>query len=378
MMQRWMLMFLAAWIALPVFAAGQVTVDQLETTIAKAHRKSDAHIAKQISSLELTERLSTVRLARLNAELAGEESRLALIALADRSAFLELPPSEIPAMAAPDLVAQDVLLAKTAKYAKETLSKLPDFFATQETIQFSGANSKDSSLAAADSSGQKLHLVSRYTATVRFLGGQEEIERGRPETRSIRPGGKQLAVQGVFGPILRVVLKDALANHPVWSHWEQGTGAPIAVFHYDVPEDKSHYAVAGSIDSGILQPITAYRGEIGLDQSSGAILRLTLIAVPHANSPIARGDLLVEYGPVEIGGRTYICPRRSVAISLARGSDLLHDVYKFPQAEQLPFQLELNDVAYAQYHLFHTEMRLLPGETDGNPVSPLPSPAPKP
>jgi hypothetical protein len=359
-MRKWTLLLLAAGLGVPVFAADQVTVAELENTVDKAHRKPDARLARQLDQLELTERLSTVRLTRLNAEMPGAEARLALIALADRSAFLALPAAEIPATAAPDSAAQDALFAKTAIYARETLARLPDFFASQQTIQFSDGPSKVSRLTGADSSGQKLHLMAQTSATVHFLGGKEEIEPGRTETRSLRTDGRQLAVQGVFGPLLRVVLKDALANHPAWSHWEQGTTGPIAVFHYDVPEDKSHYAVAGSIGYGVLQPITAYRGEIGLDPASGAILRLTLIAVPHQGSPVARGDLLVEYGPVEIGGNAYICPLRSVAISLARSVDLLHDVYKFPQTNQPIFQFELNDVVYSQYHLFHAEMRVLP------------------
>jgi hypothetical protein len=358
-MRKWTLLFLLAGLTLPLFA-DQVTADELEAAIAKARRKPDARVAKELSHLELTERLSSARLTRLNAELPGEEARLALTALADRSVFLQPPAAEIPATAAPDSAAQDALLAKAAVYARETLSRLPDFFATQQTTQFSGVPLKVLNLATVDSFDQKLRLVGQSSAAVRFLGGKEEIEPGPTETRSLRPEGRQLAVLGVFGPILRVVLKDALANHPEWSRWEQGTGGPIAVFHYDVPEDKSHYAVADSINAGILQPITAYRGEIGLDPGSGAILRLTLIAVPHENSPVARGDILVEYGPVEIGGKTYICPLRSVAISLSRSMDLLHDVYKFPQSGQLPFQFKLNDVVYSQYHLFHAEMRVLP------------------
>jgi hypothetical protein len=369
-MRKWALLFLAVVLAVPMFAADQLTVAELESAVAKARHKSDAHVAKELSGLQLTERLSTARWMRMNADLPGAAARLALIALADRSVFLDLPASEIPATPGPDRAAQDGLLAKTAAYAKETLTMLPDFFATQLTTEFSDSLSKNSRPSGVDSDNRNLHLVAQFSATVRFLGGVEEIERGRTETRSVRSDEKPLAVQGVFGPLLRVILKDALANHPAWSHWEQGIGGPIAVFHYDVPEGKSHYFVGGSIDSGILEPIVAYHGDIGLNPDTGAIMRLSMIAAPHANGPVARGDLMVEYGPVEIAGKTYICPLRSVAISLARRADLMHDVYKFQQDVQPPFQFELNDVTYAQYHLFHAEMRVLPEEGDGIPTSP--------
>lgn len=402
MKRKLALLFVLAGLALPLFAAapmspervtpeqvspeqvtpgqvtpGQVNTVQLEAAVAQLRRKSDAHVAKQLSELELTERLSALRFAQLNAAMPGAAARLALIALADRSAFLSLPTSDIPAIPVPDSAAQAALLAKTAAFARESLSRLPDFFATELITQYSADPLKASSAAGADPNGQKLRLVAQSSATVRFLAGKEEIDAGQVETRSLRPIEKQLTVQGVFGPILRVVLKDALANHPVWSHWEQGTTGPMAVFQYDVPEEKSHYAVADSVNSGILQPITAYRGEIGVDPASGAILRLVLIAVPHENSPVARANLLVEYGPVEIGGKTYICPLRSVAISLARNINLLQDVYKFTQTEQMPYKLELNDVEYAQYHLFRAEVRVLPGEADGNSRSLGSPPDPK-
>jgi VWFA-related protein len=51
----------------------------------------------------------------------------------------------------------------------------------------------------------------------------------------------------------------------------------------------------------------------GLTPSDGSFLRLTLQADLKPSYPIAVADILVEYGPVEIGGKTYICPVKSVA-----------------------------------------------------------------
>jgi hypothetical protein len=52
------------------------------------------------------------------------------------SAFRSLPATEIPATPPPDIVAQRKMIARTVDYAVKTVSSLPNFFATRETIRF--------------------------------------------------------------------------------------------------------------------------------------------------------------------------------------------------------------------------------------------------
>jgi len=369
----------------------QVTVEELENKVATNHGKSDEHVARELSELALTERLSTIRWSRLSAALPGEESREALIAVADAAAFLDLPASDIPATPAPDRAAQQALLEKAADYVRKTIPKLPDFFATQETTRFSDGPLKTSRLTGAGSYSKRLHIVERSSATVRVLAGREELSDERATGQGPLPAGQQLMVEGVFGPILKVVLKDVLSGAPLWSHWELGTTGPMAVYRYDVPQDKSHYAVGNPGPSGFLPIDAAYHGEIALDPGTGAILRLTLFAVPLPRSAVARADILVDYGPVKIGDGTYICPLRSVALSSAGNFDLLQDVYRFsrPDHPTAPSQLrlQLNDVVYSQYHLFRSDAHIITGDgakPSENPPVPAPvrrppaSPAPGP
>jgi hypothetical protein len=63
-MQKLGLLLLAAGVTLPGFAATRVTVEQLEHVLAAAHGKPDVKVAKQLSDLELTERLSAAKLLR--------------------------------------------------------------------------------------------------------------------------------------------------------------------------------------------------------------------------------------------------------------------------------------------------------------------------
>jgi hypothetical protein len=84
----------------------RITVEQLEQVLTAVQGKPDGEVAQVLSGLELTERLSTVRLSHWNGQLPGRKSERALVALADESAFLDLPAAEIPATAVPDLEAQ--------------------------------------------------------------------------------------------------------------------------------------------------------------------------------------------------------------------------------------------------------------------------------
>jgi len=116
------------------------------------------------------------------------------------------------------------------------------------------------------------------------------------------------------------------------------------------------------------QPAPASR--IAVDPDDGTIVRLTLVAdldqgdlatlLEEAGEgrPLSRADLMVEYSPVEIGGKSYFCPTRSVAISRAR--TLLTS--KDGKAPHLgPEKIFVNDVSFTQYHVFRSESRILTG-----------------
>jgi VWFA-related protein len=381
-MRKLALLLLLAGIALPAGAAKSITVEQLEQVLAAAHGKPDAKVAQQLSGLELTERLSMAKLARAAAELPGPQSRRSLVLLADESAFLDPPAAEIPATAAPDFAAQRRIIALTVDYASKTIHQLPNFFATRDTVRF-----EDTPLGLrADTSEipyQPLHPVGRSTDTVLYRDGNEVVDSRAAKGNKDEPTTQGLTTTGVFGPILGTVLVDAAQGKLAWSHWEQGAAGPRAVFRFAVPKEKSHYEVEFCCvpgDNGtyrVFQEFSGYHGEMAVDPANGAILRLTLEADLKPADKIVRSDILVEYGPVEIGGKTYICPVKSVSISHApvlasnafdiqryRGGTILeHD----NQTAPVHLRTSLNDVVFEQYHLFRADARMLAGN-NGEPV----------
>jgi VWFA-related protein len=371
-MQKLGLLLLAAGIALPGFAATRVTVEQLEHVLAAGHGKPDVKLAKQLSDLELTERLSAAKLSRWEADSPGPESRQALVALADQSAFLDPPAAEIPATATPDLDTQRKIMAQAVDYAVRTISKLPDFFATRDTIHF-----EDTPPRQLDTGYRPLHPVARTSATLLYRDGKEVVDSGAAKGSPSQQAAPALTTSGVFGLILGTVLVDSSHGKLVWSHWEQAAAGAEAVFHYAVPREQSHYrvefcCVRGDHGNGAFKRLSGYHGEITVDPLNGAVLRLTLEADLQPTDPLVRSDIVVEYGPVEIGGKTYICPIKSVSITVspALASDAaemqryrgkLLDKDNRDTREHL--QTLLNDVVFEQYHLFRAEARILSGNS---------------
>jgi hypothetical protein len=208
-----------------------------------------------------------------------------------------------------------------------------------------------------------LHLVGRYSAAVHYRKGREEIH---AEAAQSSPQG--LTTSGEFGPILSTSLLDAAQGHLVWSHWEQGATGPEAVFRFAVPAEKSHYEVAYCCiikrngDRVYYRQFSAYNGEIAIDPSTGTIFRLSLKATGlKSTDPIVKANIVVEYGAVELGGKTYICPLRGIALSLASE---VQPLLGGREEDFPPLQTSLNNVVFEQYHLYSASSRVLPGYTE--------------
>ena len=382
----------------PAFAAKNVTVEQLSREIASSGKKKDGKLAGRLYELQLTERLNAQKLAALEAALPGPESRRALVALADQAEFLDPPAAEIPNQPAPTIDQQRAIIAKAVDYAAATLHRLPDLFARQDTIRYEDSPPGLQIANSQSASGtfvpyQPLHPVSRSVATVHYRDGQEAVQTGAETQPTLTPG---LTTSGEFGSIFSVVFGDLPKGRMAWSHWEQGASAPVAVFRFDVPEGASHYQVQFCcVGGGVFQEFSAYHGELTVDPSTGTILRLALIADVGRGKPITKAEVMVDYGPVELGGKTYYCPARSVSVTVApmqgtrqgggpvnlnqspmymRGTPTVVN-NNGGSGGDVPHQTMLNEVVFDQYHLFRADVQILtagnsqPGTKPGAPAS---------
>jgi hypothetical protein len=347
--------------------AQRIAVAQLEQMMETARASGDKEVAEKLSGVELTERMSSAKLRSWSTRLPGERSRAALVAVADRSAFLSLPPSEIHIAAQPDWAAQRRMLSRTAEYLNKTMLKLPDFFATRTTVQFDEPDRKDPQLWKTPAIDQSLHTTKTSKATVLFRDGKEVADADPAKEGKRRAQNHNLDTQGTFGPILAMAFAGAanIKSKFVWTHWEKGTDTPLAVFRFAVPLDASEFQVgfcclADPDGTIVFQKRTGYHGEIAIDPASGAILRLTVIADLLPRLPMLSSNIMVEYGPVMIGGKSYICPTRSVSIARQRTVTIV-DEWGESFGVYGRFETIVNDVAFGRYHIFRSTSRMLPG-----------------
>lgn len=345
----------------PIPHPRRVSLAQLDQLLAASRGESDADLAKQLSELALTERLSEHRLSLFDATASGKRVRQELRILADSSAFLDPPTDEISTDAPPDLNSQQQMLSLTSAYLSTTIRKLPDLFARQTTVRY---QETPMYLEAGTSVYyQPLHVIDTSTTTVRYRNGYEIAETKPPKRK---PNHPELITYGVFGPALEGVL-DTIDKHGgvTWSRWEQGAYGRMAVFRYTIPSDKSLRQVwlcclPDGDGTEAFERYTAYHEEIAIDPESGAILRLEFKVDLKSSTPLTRSDIMIEYGPVEIGGRTYVCPLRSVTVVRGRSVRVLSD---WDEAYKVygPYATMLNDVSFDRYHVFRSESHVLTG-----------------
>lgn len=339
-----------AAIALPAFGAHRMTVAQLEEVVAAdedAHR-ADLDIARQVGELEMTEQLTGRTLVHFAAlHKLGPRTALALQLLSDQSVFLDPPASELPATAYPDAAMQQQMLEAARAYSVETWTRLPNFFVTRMTHRFDDAPHV---LTKGDWPVRVgLQPVGTSSREVTFREGKEVQDPTSESAASNAKSSPELGLHswGEFGPELTVVLAD-MAKHKVeFKHWEEIGTRLAAVYEYQVPKEASHYAVsycctsdsksiggprvaygtrgqtqgpspykANSVNLHTFVETPGYHGRIFIDPGTGTVLRITIAAELSHEDPLLRAETMVEYGAVSIGDREFICPLRSIAISL--------------------------------------------------------------
>jgi hypothetical protein len=295
--------------------------------------------------------MSSARLKVLEQDVTGKKGLWALVALADASVFLSPAATEILPQARPDLNEEQHMIASTGEYLSKTLPKLPNFYATRTTVRFDDGPLKKRAGMKSQNDWRK---VGGSKVVVAYRDGREVIDPRDWVRHSAHPEREGLITRGTFGPILSTVFGDVAHGEMVWERWERGGTGTLAVFRYRVPKTQSRYSLgfhAPSSDKGDAEMATGYFGEVAIDPGTGTILRLTVEAdLWSETSRIIRADIMVEYGPVEIGGKTYTCPTRSVSIC--------RFINGFPQGSEATL---LNDVSFTDYHQFRAESRILPG-----------------
>lgn len=348
----------------------KVTVAELEELV-----RSPTDLLRKLQNLELTERLSTPRLDALLDKIQGERERQALTVDADLSIALTPPADEIVKRPRPPMDEQRAMLGRTFDYLQNAIPKLPDFYALRTTVRFEEPPERGNESWKIPLHDETLHFATGEHATVLYRNGQEVVEKKRKlGKRSVVRGvrARDLEISGTFGPILAYVLT-AASTRPgtlMWKRWERGKYGDLAVFSYRaastnkmVPEITYCCLPEGDGTTLYRNKADTY-GEFAVNPDTGAIMRIVINAdldeERDPKVPLVRSQVMVEYGPVELGGKTYICPQRSVEISRGRSE---RELYEWGMIFSLYsyFETMINDVTFGGYHKFGSEARILPG-----------------
>ena len=347
----------------------KVTVAQLEDLV---HAQID--LPRKLENLELTERLSTPRLDVLLSLIHSERERQALTADADRSFALTPPPDEIVDRPPPPMEEQRAILRRAIDYLQNVIPKLPDFYALRNTERFEEPVGRESENWKMLHKDQTLHFATGEHATVLYRNGHEVVEKKKKLSKRRVVSGvraRDLESSGTFGPILTYVLTAATSSSSTlrWKRWERGKDGDLAVFSYragstNITPQITYCCLPEGNGTTPYQNRPDDYGEFALDPNTGAIRRIMTIAdldeERDPDVPLIQSQIMVEYGPEALGGKTYICPRRSVEVSRGRTERELHEwgmvfsLYSY-------FETMINDVTFGGYHKFGSEARILPG-----------------
>lgn len=388
--RTWAVLLLLAATTWQARAAKNVSVEELGRILFAEQGKSDQKVADRLSEVVLTERLTAVRLTRWEKQFPGSRTREALIKLSDEVAFLDPPAIDVLRDPPPDSETQEKMLALAMDYVRTTIGRFPNFSATRETTHFEGQPEQQSVFSFARNLGQVvnqsrdleqtggtkwLQSEGATRVTVAYRDGKEVTEPQMGKDTKEGQTANGLTTTGEFGPILSVVMGDAMQGQVTWARWEQGESDPVAVFRYSVPQPESHYSVEvpNGTKSDFVRP--AYHGEIAIDPATGAISRVSVVADLAPPNQMMQAAILVEYAAVEIGDRTYNCPVHGVAFSKIPMTPATGNADR----QAVEVQTKLNDVVFTNYHLFGSEAHIVMGGSgaaapDGSSANPTPKP----
>jgi hypothetical protein len=342
------------------WAARKITVQELQATLASMHQqnKSDAEVANALKQVELSEELTRNVMNSMVDNVPGPLTTEQIYVLEARSATLPPPAADLPTAAAPDAATQKAILDKSADYVSKTYEQLPQISATKTTLRF-----QDNVEAAAPSSGmqggatdvstgsgfvsafQFIHYINSTDSHIESEHGAEKL----PSEKDKTPWGsnRMIAIQEP-DPSLGTVYQEAqTAGTLKWLRWESLVGKQVAVYSFDVPKKKAHFAVnvccfpdvsqagvasfqSSSLASaqggaggakGNFQTSTSwhnykanvpYHGELFIDPDTGTVLRMITEAELKPSDVVHQEDTRVDYGPVKVGEKTLVLPIKTV------------------------------------------------------------------
>jgi hypothetical protein len=351
--------------ALVLQAQMQMNVDQLVQFIRSElalKQHTDKQVAAYVKKLQLTEKLTDKTILDLEAQGAGPKTVQAMQELRDRTAAMKSPThdatyspatapdtlavgtgtptatlqTKLPPIPPPNSIEQQKILGMMKEYALNYTENLPNFICVQVTRRYIDPNASD-----------HYRSIGTVLAKVSYNGGRENYKvysvNGQfqdTDMEHVKAGGA--ISSGEFGSLMREIFEPSGEADFGWDHWATLRGRKMAVFNYFIDSGHSKYSIDYLGGPGDEQRIiTAYKGLIYADPSTGEIDRIKFVAVDiPRNFPVSEATEILDYDLVDISGQKYVCP-------------LLARLYMTAGREK-----SRNEIEFRDYRKFGTESQI--------------------
>jgi len=297
-------------------AAATSTLDDVVRLVRDAvqQQQSDGDLARALRRLNLKTRLDNRTAEEMESLAPGPKSIAELERLRDITRDLP-PPAELPQFPSPPKPSPEDLRAVIAEARVKALAytaNLPDFICTETVRRYESTSGKGN-----------WTLSDTLTLQLTYFGHLENYKltamNGRKTELTYEAAGGVMS-KGEFGSMLLEVFSPDSHTQFAWSNWTTLLHRPAYVLSFNIAVWNSrYYLMVGQYGSGSVSTVAGEHGLVYIDRETKEVLRLDCEAdsLP-ANFPVVAATRVLDYGPVEVGGRPFLLPLRADVRMMSR------------------------------------------------------------
>jgi hypothetical protein len=285
-------------------AAAPHTIDGLVRLVRDAvqRKQGDAELARALHRLELDQSIDDRTAEELESLVPGPKSIAELERQREISRGQRLP-KVLPRFPSPPEPTPDELRSVIEAARRRALAytaSLPDFICT-ETVRryewsFRGWTPKDTLTL------QLTYFEHAEKYKLTLVNGHE--------TKRTYDQVSGAWSRGEFGSMLLDVFAPASMAAFEWSNWTTLRHRPAYVLSFKIDATNSRYSLtAERYDRSVVTAIVGEHGRVYIDRETKDAIRLDIQAdsIPK-NLPMTAATRTLDYGPAEVGGRSFLLP----------------------------------------------------------------------
>lgn len=267
--------------------------------------RSDSRIAKDLRSVQLSERLDDRTIETLESEGAGPETVDQLLLMRDRSTHLPAPATPaIPEPPAPSTVQKVQIWNAAHDNAATYTESLPNFICSEVVRRYIDPYRRGT-----------WKLEDTLALKLTYFDHREEYKLMTVNNHSTSLSYDQMRgaiTEGEFGSMLAAVFGLKARTNRDWDHWTLLRSRPTHVYTFAIAAANSDYQITSGTVRGENRVRVGQHGYIYIDDVTKSVTRLTAVADQFpANFDVQRVNLVLDYDFTDVGGNRYLLPLHS-------------------------------------------------------------------